>query len=109
MLTVCNFSGAIKIHKLWQNASVFSYKNLKSRISGKEKNAKNGPCRTALSHSWDKTLGSRVLFFIFFCALRYYSSCSPWWSSDNLRMLLVLVLEFQSRRGEILSSYWQKK
>ena len=41
---------------------------------------------------------------------RLLSICrSPRWSSGNPRMLLVLVREFESRRGEILTFFATKK
>ena len=38
-----------------------------------------------------------------------YPERSPRWTSGNPRMLLVLVREFESRRGEILNKFPKKK
>ena len=41
-------------------------------------------------------------------AIQYYSSTvcrSPRWTSGSPRMLLVLISEFESRRGEILNLF----
>ena len=37
-----------------------------------------------------------------------HSSRSPRWTSGSPRMLLVLVREFESRRGEILNLFYEK-
>ena len=50
--------------------------------------------------------GGRMLFV----AIVYYSiSRSPRWTSGSPRMLLALVREFESRRGEILNLFAKKK
>ena len=42
--------------------------------------------------------------------LHFYRACgSPRWTSGSPRMLLVLVSEFESRRGEILTIFAEKK
>ena len=50
--------------------------------------------------------GGRMLFV----AIVYYSiSRSPRWTSGSPRMLLVLVREFESRRGEIFILFYLQK